>query len=202
MTVPEENIDLRGRARRAVRREISDAAMDLFVRQGFEPTTVDQIVAAAGISRRSFFRYFATKEDVVLGDLLDRGERVRAALARRPTAESPWEAIRAALLVLREEVPVPGGDELVLARMLYGTPALRAHHLQKQLGWQDMLVPVLADRLRARGGAPASAEHRAAAIVATALVCLDTATTTWLATDGARTLDELWDEAVAAVRDP
>ncbi|MFX6226362.1 helix-turn-helix domain-containing protein, partial [Acinetobacter baumannii] len=53
------------RSRRAAYAEISGIAMRLFLDQGFEQTTIDQIAAAAGISRRSFFRYFGTKEDVL-----------------------------------------------------------------------------------------------------------------------------------------
>ena len=174
--------------------------MPLFLDNGFEATTVDQVVEVAGISRRSFFRYFATKEDVVLGDLLDRGRRVQAELARRPAGETPWEAVRGALLVLRDEVPMSGAVELQMARMLHGSPSLRARRLEKQLGWQELLVPALAQRLDATGVDGPAAEHRAAAIVASALVCLDTATETWLRRDGAASLEDLWDEAVAAVR--
>ncbi|GIG39202.1 TetR/AcrR family transcriptional regulator [Cellulomonas phragmiteti] len=192
---------LRDRTRRAVRQEISTAAMDLFLREGFEATTIDQIVEAAGISRRSFFRYFATKEDVVLGDLLERGRRVAAELARRPVEEPPWEAVRAAFLALRQGEDASSREsELTLGRMLHDSPTLRARHLEKQLAWRELLVPELAARLRAAGVSDASAQHRAAAIVATAVVCLDTASETWLALDGAAPLEDLWDEALAAVR--
>lgn len=192
---------LRERARRAVNREIADAAMALFATQGFDATTVDQIAEAAGISRRSFFRYFATKEDVVLGDLVERGRRIQAALAARPAGEAPWDAIRAALLVVRE---ADGDDDAALlatARMLHDTPSLRARHLEKQIAWQELLVPELARRLRASDPLDAaSADHRAAAVIASALACLDIATATWVRHDGNADLERLWDEAVAAVR--
>lgn len=61
--------DLRARRRNATRIEIRAAALALFERQGAERTTVDEIAAAAGISQRTFFRYFATKEECVLFDL-------------------------------------------------------------------------------------------------------------------------------------
>lgn len=58
-----------------MRAEIAAVAVRLFQEQGFEKTTVDQIAAEAGLSRTSFFRYFATKEDVVLGHLEELGRR-------------------------------------------------------------------------------------------------------------------------------
>ena len=82
MTTGEPTPGLRERTRRAVHREIAEAGMALFLDQGFEETTVDQIAEAAGISRRSFFRYFATKEDVVLGDMIEQldGSGISAAM--------------------------------------------------------------------------------------------------------------------------
>ena len=75
--------------RRAVRTQIAEAAMALFVAEGFDETTVDQIASAVGISSRSVFRYFATKEDMVVGHLDEIGERLAAALEARPRDESP-----------------------------------------------------------------------------------------------------------------
>ncbi|UOE21954.1 TetR family transcriptional regulator [Thermobifida halotolerans] len=175
--------------------------MALFLERGFEATTVDQIAEAAGISRRSFFRYFATKEDVVLGDLIDRGHRVHSALTARPAEEEPWTAVRAAFLALRDEARDSVGTELRIARMLFQTPSLRARHLEKHLAWQEMLTPELARRLRTLEGLEETdAIHRAAAIIATALACLDVATETWVRRNGTVPLEDLWDEAVAAVR--
>ena len=85
------------RSRTAAYAETTAVAMGLFLEEGFEQTTIDQIAAAAGISRRSFFRYFGTKEDIVLGDLASEGERARDALEAVPLALGPWEAIREAL---------------------------------------------------------------------------------------------------------
>ena len=181
-------------------REIAEVGMALFLDQGFQETTVDQIAEAAGISRRSFFRYFATKEDVVLGDLIDRGHRVRTALVARPPREEPWAAVRGALLALREEAAEPE-TELRIGRMLFQSSTLRTRHLEKHLAWQEMLVPVLARRLIGAGDLDGpSADHRATAIIATALTCLDVATETWVRRDGDVPLEDLWDEAVAAVR--
>ena len=192
---------LRERTRRAVRQQIADAAMRLFVERGFEATTIDQIVAGTGISRRSFFRYFASKEDVVLGELFDRGGIAAAALTGRPADESPWDAVRAALLELQQAVRVTDESELEFGRMLYDTPTLRARHLEKQLAWQDLLVPILSERIRATGRASGIEPGlAAAAIVAGALACLDVAGESWVRQGGAISLERLYDDAVAAIR--
>lgn len=192
---------LRERTRRAVRQQIADAAMRLFVERGFEATTIDQIVANTGISRRSFFRYFATKEDVVLGELFERGEIAAGALSGRPTGESPWDAVKAALLELQEATNATSDSELEFGRMLYNTPTLRARHLEKQLAWRDLLVPILSERIRATGQAPGiEPELAAAAIVAGALACLQVAGESWVRQDGAISLEQLYDDAVAAIR--
>ncbi|MFC8192127.1 TetR/AcrR family transcriptional regulator [Cellulomonas sp. NPDC057328] len=201
MSVEEQPPGLRERTRRAVHREIAQAASDLFVTQGFEATTIDQIAAAAGISRRSFFRYFASKEDVVLGDVVERGHLLRDVLAQRPPDEDPWQSIAAAFRALRERVGDPTDAEIRVTRLLHDEPALRARRLEKQLAWQEQLVPVLAQRIAARDGVgDGTARHRAAALVACALACLDTAVETWLRTDREGDLEDLWLDAVAAVR--
>src|SRR5690348_6370193 len=90
---------LRDVTRRAVRAEIAAKAMDLFLEQGFEETTVNQVAAAVGMSSRSVFRYFDSKEEMVIGELVDLGHEVAAALEGRPDDEDPWIALRHALQV-------------------------------------------------------------------------------------------------------
>jgi AcrR family transcriptional regulator len=186
------------RTRRAVHDEVVGTALDLFANQGFEATTVDQIVAATGLSRTSFFRYFGSKEDLVLGDTTQTGLDFSAALRARPREEGPWEALRAAALTL------PGADlaqdrALTIAKLVRTSPALRARSLEKHQQWQDSLVPALQERL---GGEPdaSGTDLAARAVVAAALSCLQTATEVWAERDGRGTLGELYDQAIAAVR--
>jgi AcrR family transcriptional regulator len=192
---------LRERTRRAVHAEITDTALRLFAENGFEATTVDQIAAAAGISRRSFFHYFGSKEDVVLGDLEALGMRVREALEARPDAETAWEALREAFKSLQG----PGTDavtELQIATMYADAPSLRARHLEKHLRWQQLLAPDIERRLGiTRNTVPGTpADPRARAVIAAALACLDTAVEAWRESGGTADPVELFDQAVAAVR--
>src|SRR6478735_7506224 len=89
-------LSLRDHARGAVRDEVMRQAWLLFSEQGFEATTVDQIAAAAGMSRRTFFRYFAGKDELVLARLVESGENVAEALRGRPADEPVWKSLRRA----------------------------------------------------------------------------------------------------------
>lgn len=107
----------------AARDDVVAAALDLFARQGFEATSVDQIAQAAGISRSTFFRQFGGKDDVVFADHELLLEKLRTYLAR--PHENPWEAVcEASMQVYRHFAADPE-----LARRRYtvvrDVPALR-----------------------------------------------------------------------------
>jgi AcrR family transcriptional regulator len=185
------------RSRQAAYAEITSVAMRLFLDQGFERTTIDQIASAAGISRRSFFRYFGTKEDIVLGDLANQGELVRDALERVPPTFGPWDALRQALHAV-EALDVEPGVTLKIATMMYGTPSLRARSIEKHLHWQSLLVPDIRRRLGV--AEDDTTDPAPAAIVASAIVCLDVAGELWVSGGGVGDLAALYDRAVAALR--
>ncbi|MEU5382052.1 helix-turn-helix domain-containing protein [Streptomyces sp. NPDC005968] len=187
---------VRGIARRAVRAEIAAKAMELFLDQGYEETTVNQIAAAVGMSGRSLFRYFESKEDLVIGELIELGSEVAAAFEQRPTDEDPWIALRHAVQVCVDSLEREEAG-LRRATMLANTPSLRTAMLDKQLRWQHMLIPHLEGRLPAPGELAAL---RAGALVSSALSCLDVAATEWTRTRGDRSLKDLVDIAFAAVR--
>ncbi|MEU6224880.1 TetR family transcriptional regulator [Streptomyces sp. NPDC047042] len=188
---------LRERTRRAVQAEIVAAAMRLFLERGFEATTMEQIAGEIGISRRSLFRYFGTKEDIVLGDHAAHGTVLRAALEARPASEAPWPALRAALRALVESLPYSPQDFLRITIMLHASPSLRARQLEKRQQWTELLVPDIAKRL---GATDPMAEVRARALVACALACSEVATETWVRSNGTVDMEEVFDAAVAAVR--
>jgi AcrR family transcriptional regulator len=182
------------RQRAALRSDIVATATRLFVAQGYDATTIDQIVAEVGVSRRTFFRYFGTKEDVLLGDLAARGAVIAEELRARPSGEGPWEALRAAFDASRNRTFSDHDADLAIGRILHRVPALAAARAQKRATWRAELVPVLADRI----GGPHAA-LRADAIVSAALSCLDVASAAWIDANGQGDLPALYDEAVAAV---
>jgi len=186
---------LRDRTNRAVRAEVSAVAMRLFLEQGFDKTTVDQIAAEAGLSRTSFFRYFATKEDVILGNLEERGSEVLEALVARPAREPVWQALRNAFNPLLDDIAQAPERGLSMARMFDNTPSLRARHLGRQLTWHDRLTPEIARRL---GVTDDPYDPRPRAVVAAALACLNAAVDVWTAANGAVDLPTVLDRAMSA----
>src|SRR5216684_5171722 len=102
---------LRERKKARTRASIREHALRLFREQGYHKTTVEQIAAAAEVSPSTFFRYFPTKEDVVLQDDMDT--RLVEALERQPAGLDPLSAVRAAA---REAFASLGPDELARLR--------------------------------------------------------------------------------------
>ena len=86
---------LRERKRAKTRRALIDAAVELFDRQGYEQTTVAQIAAAAEISTRTFFSYFASKEDLLFPDSQARVQAVLDAIGQRRPGDRPVEVLLA-----------------------------------------------------------------------------------------------------------
>ena len=189
-------------SRQAVRQKVVETGMRLFVKQGFDATTTMQIAEEVGISSRSFFRYFASKEELVLGHLAPQGEVVASALAAQPADASPWDALRAAFDSLRRLPDYNDEHQLVLTKMIYGTPTLRARYMDKRMNWMTLLAPEIAVRLRTVGDVPeGDLELVARAIVGAALTCLSLAAEAWAAQDGRVDIGVLYDTAIAAVRD-
>ncbi|MGW0841251.1 TetR family transcriptional regulator [Streptomyces sp. NPDC002787] len=190
---------LRERMRATVQAEVVEVAHRLFTEQGFDRTTVDQIAGEVGLSRASLFRYFGTKEDIVLGRLEESGRQIAEALAARPDDERPWEALRRAFDVLTQMNAAAPEQSLSYLRMLQETPSLRARHYEKQLSWQELLLPEIARRLGVSPDRPE--DTRPSALAAAALACLDVAATGWVACEGTVPLAVLLDRAMGALRE-
>src|SRR5690349_5284114 len=97
--MPESRVlNRREEHKRVTRAALEEAALALFARDGYEQTTVEGIAAEAGVSVRTFFRYFSGKRHVLFGDVaFDRVTRLRRLLASRPVEEDPLESVRVVL---------------------------------------------------------------------------------------------------------
>lgn len=127
----EPALGLRERKKQRTRALLMDAAIDLCNRQGFERTTVDQIAAVADVSPRTFSRYFATKEAVMLAIIDDTVQLAAAELARQPADINHLEALSRAYVGMyrNTKTAAPGGltaERLLAAvRIIMSSPALR-----------------------------------------------------------------------------
>ena len=132
---------LTGRAART-RARLQAVAMDLFVRQGFDATTVDQIAAAAGVSHMTFFRYFPTKESAVVEDPYDPllADAVAAQPADLPAFERVRRGVRTAMAAAPPSVDLEAAARIALMAM---TPALRAKAWENTNETQRVIVEAL-----------------------------------------------------------
>ncbi|WP_406136182.1 TetR family transcriptional regulator [Streptomyces sp. NBC_01089] len=140
-------VSLAQRKRQLVSDELTGAALKLLALRGFDAVTVDEIVAAVGVSKRTFFRYFASKEDVVIQFLAEMGTGMRAELAGRPARESPSTALRHTVWVSIDACAGHADQALRVVQLILGTPALLARFLERQAQWRDGLAAEVADRL-------------------------------------------------------
>jgi AcrR family transcriptional regulator len=189
---PEETA-LRQRTRRAVQDRITLAAIDLFVEQGYDATTVGQIAGVVGMSERTFFRYFATKHDVLEHVSAHWRERVAADLAARPADELTWLAVRRAFDGYVVET-VEQGRALPLLAVIYASPALHGGHLVRLTRWTEAIAPALRARL---DGAP-DPDFRTSVQSAVVVTCFEAARHAWVESGGLTPLGDLLDTAMAS----
>jgi AcrR family transcriptional regulator len=135
------------RRRRLVRDEIGLIAVNLFADLGFENVTVADIASAAGISDRTFFRYFVSKDEVVLDYERVLHDRLIDAVAARPADEGAVTALREAYLQTSHVEPAARARVVQIARILADAPALRARAHGERLTRDDALVAEVTRRL-------------------------------------------------------
>lgn len=136
-----------GRPAATSREDLERVARALFAERGFEATTVDDIAAAAGIGRRTFFRYFASKNDVVWGDFDTGLADLRAGLAGSDPGLGLLEALRRAVLAFN--ALEPDGEAWHRERMalILEVPALQAHSTLRYAAWRAVVAEYAAARL-------------------------------------------------------
>jgi AcrR family transcriptional regulator len=173
---------IRERTRRLAQTELTMVAQDLFLEHGYEETTVDQIAAAAGMSKRTFFRYFPSKDDLVIGKYDLFGDLMADSLDARPADEPIWESLRRVFDLTLDYVQ--DGQQRArneaMDRIVQGTPQLTARYLEKMQRVQGLLIVRAADRMNPSVSAT---DPRPAAIVGAAFACMQAARASWLGSD-------------------
>jgi AcrR family transcriptional regulator len=143
---------LRERKKQRTREALLRAALELFTTRGYEQTTVDDIADAVEVSQRTFFRYFANKEEAALAVEGMTVAHFVEVLRERPPHEAPMEALRQAVLEgwdgLNDTVEsaVPVELYLRMYRVIESTPVLLAAHLRRSMEVEETLARVIAER--------------------------------------------------------
>jgi AcrR family transcriptional regulator len=141
---------LRQRKKQRTRDELVRAAHELFLLQGFGRTTVDEIAAAVDVSQRTFFRYFANKEEVALAVMADAEDHFLRCLRDRPADENPLQAMRAAIRETWQGLDLAGTDSvtpaLEIIQLIESTPTLLAAHLRRLAEQELETARILAER--------------------------------------------------------
>jgi len=184
---------LRERKRRETLRRITDAGICLFVEKGIDATTLDEIATLAGISRRTFFHYFKSKDDILLSLQNGMGAMIADRIRRASQAVTPLQAIRDAVVATCAEVPAD--DMIAIDRLMRSSAAVQARKQASYVEHERVLFAALCDRWPDPARAMAL---RLVALLAIGAVRLATET---LGQDGERrTLVELLDTAFDALQ--
>ncbi|MFH9866049.1 TetR/AcrR family transcriptional regulator [Streptomyces lydicus] len=143
---------LRARKKQRTRDALIRAALELFTEQGYEATTVDEIAEAVDVSQRTYFRYFANKEDVAFAVQEMVEARFMAELTARPATEAPLTALRSAVLVAWDDIGsaiesvIPVELHMRSYQMIESTPALMAVHLRRSSELEEQIARLIAGR--------------------------------------------------------
>src|SRR4051812_15743139 len=140
--------DLKSRKQELVRNAILDAAIALFEKKGFDQTDVAEIAEAAGISKRSFFRYFATKDDLLARSVMEYGAVLVAAIRSAPRQSTDLEVIHQTLLagVHYNEQPQARARQLIAISTSH--PTARQAYLSRKHLVEDAIAEAFASRAR------------------------------------------------------
>lgn len=188
----ESEAGLRERKKQRVREEIIAAAFEHFAKDGFDATTIDDIVRDVDISRRTFFRYFETKEDVVTAWFEKSRAGLREALEARPLDESPVESLRWAFTYVAGAYEADRAEVLLVERLVATTASLRGRKQQRIAEQARLLSEVFAERL----GMDPDRDLAPRLIGKVAMAAANAAFETWVAGGGKASLPRLVEEAM------
>ena len=188
---------LRQSRRLRVHAELIAASTEMFKDKGFSTTTVTDIADRVGISRRTFFRYFGSKDDLVFSWMDEQGKFVLPMLASRPAVETPLQAMRHTFVALARHHDAEPERVKLLTRIIFDTPALGGRYHEEHTKWESEFVRIL------KRGRPGSAKKGFAlqiqvATTITAFVC---AIRAWAAGKHKTPLQPWVEAAFAALED-
>lgn len=189
-------VPLRTRKKDATRRALVQAAQQRFREQGFDATTIDELCTDAGVSRRTFFRYFPDKEALAFPHRSERLRRFVALLEDAPARANPIDTLRAIAHVFAQEYSANHAQLVAQQRLIDRTPALVAREHEIDRDWERAMERAFARRL----GNGADASLRARMMAGAAIGVIRATLRHWFELDGAADLGELGERALDALQ--
>jgi AcrR family transcriptional regulator len=195
MTRTAPALGLRERKKIAARRALQRAALELTAERGLEHVTVEDIAAAAGMSTRTFFNYFSSKEDALVAPDEHRLAQYTSRLIDRPADEAPLQALRA---VLAEEMRAQSED-LDLLRLQMSVVEPDPALLPRLVGSFAAVERILAQAVAQRTGTDVDRDAYPMLLAAVATAAVRTALHLWRTSDFQSSLPDLVDDAFVAL---
>jgi AcrR family transcriptional regulator len=193
---------LRERKKERLRAQLIEAAVRLFAKKGLDATTIDDIVGSVDVSRRTFFRYFDAKEDVLPAWFDTHVVSVLETIDERPAGEAPLASLRHVMEAIARLYQSQMVHVLTLERVIGREPSLVARRYARM----EQVSDGLAKRLAARSGGRTKDEARFRLLARVALAAGSSAIERWVAGGGkgslVDTLDECWGEVEKAFAPP
>jgi AcrR family transcriptional regulator len=188
---------LRERKKEKTRDALVQSALRQFAERGFDHVTVEGIAAACDVSPRTFFRYFASKEEVLFAESDGHRAHLLASLAAQEPDVSPFQALESAARMVAADYAEHPDVVRVRHRIVTSTPSLRTRAAERHQGWECEVI----DQLRTSGRAERMSDLDLRLLVAATTTALRVAIESWIATDAAGDLDSLLDAALKRLRD-
>ncbi len=184
--------DRRRQRGQRTREALEEAALRLVGNRGFESTTIEEIACEAGVSSRTFFRHFETKEDVLLGNQSEHLAHVRSLLDARPLDEPLLISVREAILGLAVDDERHREIRLARARITQASPTVQARSTERRAEWQDLIAAFVGDRL----GVDRHTDLRPGLVAGATIAALQVAHRQWVESDARLSLTDLVRQAL------
>ena len=143
-SVDEPRNGLRERKKRETKKRLIEKGIALFLAKGFDATTLDEIAAAAGISRRTFFYYFTSKDEILLSLQSGIGEMLADAVRNAPANSTPIDAVRDAVVGVCNAIPT--NDMIEMDRLMRTSPSVQARKQASYVQQEGEIYAALTER--------------------------------------------------------